>query len=52
MNPHEMAELLLYDFYLRSQQEEEVIYQKGRRFAHASDRVLEANFNMYTGKIQ
>lgn len=45
MTPQEKAEMLLYDFYLRSQAEEQAIYEKGKKFAYASDRILEAQFH-------
>lgn len=45
MTPQEKAEMLLYDFYLRSQAEEQAIYEKGKKFAYASDRILESQFH-------
>jgi hypothetical protein len=39
MTAHEMAELLLYDFARRAQQDEDLAYRKYKRFSDASERV-------------
>lgn len=52
MSEHEKAELLLWDFAKRAQQDEERAYRQAIRFMEASEKVSDERLEILLSRIQ